>query len=128
MEKKLWVSKNPDNFLFQKSQPIKKETYFFVHFYFYIKAKWLIKILHFHFKWIDQIFYEIIANLFTHSFLSASFTHLNPSNSLRSKYQTQRLHQNSNHCNFFPINFKNIFEKKELSVYIERKKNSIKIN
>ena len=31
-----------------------------------------------YFKWIDQIVYEIIANLFTHSFLSGSFTHLNP--------------------------------------------------
>ena len=37
-----------------------------------------------YFKSIDEIVYEIIANLFTHSFfLSVSFTHLNPSNSLR---------------------------------------------
>ena len=75
-----------------------------------------------YFKSIDQIVYEIISNLFTHSFFSVSFTHLNPSNSLRSNYQTHRLHQNSNHCNFFPINFKNMFAKKELSVYIERKR------
>ena len=75
-----------------------------------------------YFKRIDQIVYEIIANLFTHSFLSASFTYLNPSNYFRSKYQTHRLHQNSNHCNFFPINFKNMFAKKELSVNIERKR------
>ena len=47
-----------------------------------------------YFKSINQIVYEIIANLFTHSFLSVSFTHLNPSNSLRSKYQTHRLNQN----------------------------------
>ena len=47
------------------------------------------------FKWIDQIVYEIIANLFTHSFLSASFTHLNPSNSLQSNHQkTHSLTQN----------------------------------
>ena len=75
-----------------------------------------------YFKCIDQIVYEIFANLFTHSFLSAYFTHLNPSNYLRSNYQTHRSHQNSNHCNFFPIKFKNIFAKKELSIYIERKR------
>ena len=46
-KKKLWISKNPENGLFKKSQPIKKETYFFVLFCFYIKAKWLIKNLHF---------------------------------------------------------------------------------
>ena len=61
-----------------------------------------------YFKSINQIVYEIIANLFTHSFLSVSFTHLNPSNSLTSNYQTHRLHQNSDHCSFFPINFKNV--------------------
>ena len=71
-----------------------------------------------YFKRIDQIVYEIIANLFTHSFLSVSFTHLNPSNSLPTKYQTHRLHQNSNHCNFFRINFKNMFATNKLSVYI----------
>ena len=31
----------------KKSQTIKKETYFFVNFCFYIKIKWLIKKLHF---------------------------------------------------------------------------------
>ena len=46
-----------------------------------------------YFKWIDGIVCEINAKLFTHSFLSASFTHLN-----------------------------HIFAKKELSVYIERKR------
>ena len=54
-----------------------------------------------YFKSIDQIVYEIIANLFTHSFLLVSFTNLNPFNSLWSNYQTHCLHQNSNHCNFF---------------------------
>ena len=44
----------------------------------------------FYFKGIDNIVYEIIANIFTNSFLSASFTHLNPSNSLRSNDQTHR--------------------------------------
>ena len=38
-----------------------------------------------YFKRFDQIVYEIIANLFTHSFLSVSFTHLNSSNSLPSR-------------------------------------------
>ena len=65
-----------------------------------------------YFKSIDQIVYEIIANLFTHSFLSVSFTHLNPSNSLRSNYQTHRLHQNSNHCNFFVLILKTCLQKK----------------
>ena len=45
VEKKLWGSKNPENILFKKSQPIKKETYFF--FFFHIKTKLLIKNLHF---------------------------------------------------------------------------------
>ena len=75
-----------------------------------------------YFKRFDQIVHEIIANLFTHSFLSVSFTHLNPSNSLQLNYQTHRLHQNSNHCNFFPIKIKNMFAKNKLSVYIERKR------
>ena len=52
--------------------------------------------------------------LYTHSFSSASFTHLNPSNSLWSNYQMHCLHQNSNHCKFFPINFKNMFAKKRI--------------
>ena len=56
---------------------------------------------------------------------SASFTNLNPSNYLRSDYQKHCSHQNSNHCNFFPINFKNMFAKKELSVYIYREKKNI---
>ena len=30
--KKLWVSKNPEKGLFKKSQPIKKDTYFFILF------------------------------------------------------------------------------------------------
>ena len=36
-EKKLWGSKNPENGLFQKSHPIKKETYFFVLFLFLLQ-------------------------------------------------------------------------------------------
>ena len=40
-KKKLWGSKNPENDMFKKSQPIKKETFFF---FFYLKAKWLKKI------------------------------------------------------------------------------------
>jgi hypothetical protein len=39
--------KNPENWLFKKSQPIKKETYFFFFFFFYIKTKWHIENLHF---------------------------------------------------------------------------------
>ena len=46
-----------------------------------------------YFKWIYQIVYEIIANLFTHL----------------------------NHCNFFSINFKKMVAKKVSSVYVERK-------
>ena len=45
--KKLWGSENPENGLFKKSQPIKKETYFFVLFCYFIKAKWLKKKLHY---------------------------------------------------------------------------------
>ena len=32
--KKIWGSKNPENGFFKKSQPIKKETYFCVLFWF----------------------------------------------------------------------------------------------
>jgi hypothetical protein len=40
VEKKLWGSKNPGNGLFKKSQPLKKETYFYIFlFCFYIKTK-----------------------------------------------------------------------------------------
>ena len=65
--------------------------------------------------------YEIITNIFAQSFMSASLTHVCPSNSLRSNYQTHRLHK-IQITNFFPISFKNMFSKKELSVYIERKR------
>ena len=47
IEKKLWSSKNPEKRLVKKSQPIKKETYFYDLFLFYIKTIWLIKNLHF---------------------------------------------------------------------------------
>ena len=36
---KLWGSKNPENGLFQKSRPIKKDTYFFVLFLFLLQDK-----------------------------------------------------------------------------------------
>ena len=77
-----------------------------------------------YFQWIDQIVNEIITNIFTQLFISASLAHLCPSNSLWSNYQTHRL-QKIQITNFFPINFKNMFAKKELSVYIERKEYSI---
>ena len=76
-----------------------------------------------YFKRFDQIVYEIIANLFTHSFLSVSFTHLNPSNSL-SQIIKRTAYTKSNHCNFFPINFKNMFTKKQI-VFIYREKKNI---
>ena len=40
-----WGSKNPENGLFKKSQPIKKEILFFILFCFY--KQWLIKKFHF---------------------------------------------------------------------------------
>ena len=67
-------------------------------------------------KWIDQIVYEIIANLFTHSFLSASLLILIPL-ILFGKIVKRTAHTNSNHYNLFHINYKNMFVKKELSVY-----------
>ena len=60
----------------------------------------------FYFKSIDQIVYEIIANLFTHSFLSVCFTHLNPSNSLRSNYQTAPLTPKFKSLTFFLLTLK----------------------
>ena len=42
---------------------------------------------------LDQIIYEINTSIFTHSFKTASFTHLCPSNSLLSNYQTHRKHK-----------------------------------
>ena len=53
--------------------------------------------------------------------MPASLTHLCPSNSLWSNYQTHRLHK-IQITNFFPFNFKNMFAKKEMAVYIERKR------
>ena len=48
LEKKLWGYKNPEMACSKKvSLGIKKGTYFFVLFCLYIKAKWLIKNLHF---------------------------------------------------------------------------------
>ena len=48
-----------------------------------------------YFTWIDQIDYEIIINLFTQSFMSASLTQLCPSKSnfLRSNYPKHRFHK-----------------------------------
>ena len=37
LEKKLWGSKNSENGLFQKSHPIKKDTYFFILFLFLLQ-------------------------------------------------------------------------------------------
>ena len=54
--------------------------------------------------------------------MSASLTHLCLSNSLLSNYQTHRLHRIQITVTFFSINFKNMFAKKELSVYMERKR------
>ena len=54
---------------------------------------------------IDQIVYEIITNSFTQPQISLNFIPLIK----LSKMQTS---QNSFHCNFFSINFKNMFEKK----------------
>ena len=48
VEKKLLGSKNPEKGLFKKSQPIKKETYFF--FFFVLKTKWLITKFALYFK------------------------------------------------------------------------------
>jgi hypothetical protein len=62
--------------------------------------------------------------------MSASLTHLCPSNSLGSNYQTHPLHKIQITVTFFPIDFLNMFEKKELSVHIYRDKKNIalKIN
>ena len=79
-----------------------------------------------YFKWIDQIVYEIIANLFTHSFLSASFTHLNPFNSLPSNYQTHCFHNISNHGNCFLLILKACLQKKNCLYIYREKEYSIK--
>ena len=76
-----------------------------------------------YFKLIDQIVYEIIANLFIHSFLSASFTYLNPPNYLWSNYQAHRSHQNSNHCTFFLLILKTFLQKKRIVRIYREKKN-----
>ena len=77
-----------------------------------------------YFKRIDQIVYEIIANLFTHSFLSASFTRLNPSNSLRSKYQRHCLQKIQIKVTFFLLILKTYLQKTNCLyiLYIERKR------
>ena len=64
--------------------------------------------------------YEIITNLFTQSFmLSPSLTHLCPSNSLRSSYQTHRFNK-IQITKLFPINFKYMFTK-IVCLYREKK-------
>ena len=73
-----------------------------------------------YFKWIDQIVHEIITNSLTQSFMSASLSHLCPSNSLQSSYQMHHFHKIKIFVTFF-LNSKNMFAKKELSLYIERK-------
>ena len=52
--------------------------------------------------------------------MSASLTHLCPSNSLRSNYQTYRLHKIQITITCFLLILKTCLKKKELSVYIER--------
>ena len=54
--------------------------------------------------------------------MSASLTHIRPSNSLRSNYQTNRLHKIQISVTFFILISKKCLQKKELSVYIERKR------
>ena len=63
-----------------------------------------------------QIFYKIIANLFTQPFILASFTHLNPSNSPRSNYQTYRLHKIEITVTFFLLILKICLQKKFLYI------------
>ena len=48
------------------------------------------------------------------------FTNLNPSNYIRSNYQSHRLHK-IKITNFFPINFKNMFAKGIVCIYREKK-------
>ena len=74
-----------------------------------------------YFKRIDLIFYEIIANLFTQPFVSASFTHLNPSNLLRSNYQTHRLTKIQITVTFFLLILKICLQKKNC-LYIWRER------
>ena len=67
-----------------------------------------------HFKRIDKIFYEIISNLFTQPFF---YSCLNPSNSLRSNYQTDRLHRVQITVTFFLLILKTCLLKKN-NLYI----------
>ena len=76
-----------------------------------------------YFKRNDQIVYEIITNTFTQSFMSASLTHLCPSNSLWSNYQTHRLHKIQIIVTIFLLIFKIFLQKKNcLYIYRERKR------
>ena len=54
--------------------------------------------------------------------MPASLTQLCPSNSLWSSYQTHRVHKIQITVTFLLLILKNMFAKKELSVYIERKR------
>ena len=74
-----------------------------------------------YFKLIDQIVYEIITNIFTQSFMLASLTHLCPSNSLRSNYQTHRLHKIQITVTFFLLILKLVCKKRIVCVYKEKK-------
>ena len=78
------------------------------------------------FTLIDQKVYEIITNQFTPIPVAAPLTHFCASNLSFLVFTDTPILQISFHYNFFSIDFKIMFAKKELSVYIE-KKNIVKI-
>ena len=74
------------------------------------------------FTLIDQIVYEIITNQFTPIPVAATLTHFCASNLSLQVITDTPILKFQFHYNFFSIDFKNMFAKKELSVYIERKR------
>ena len=70
----------------------------------------------------DQIIYEIITNQFTPIPVAAPLTHFCAPNLSFQVITEAPLLQISFHYNFLSLNFKNMFAKKELYVYMERKR------
>ena len=99
--------------MFKIRSAYQKREISFCFYCFYIKTKKFAL----YFKWIEQVVYDIITNKFTQSFMSASLTHHCPSYFSLVKLSNTPLTQNSNHYNFFLIDFKHMFAER-ISVYI----------
>ena len=75
-----------------------------------------------YFNWIDQIVYEIITNQLKPFPVAVLLAHVCSTNLSLYVMTHVPIFQTSFRYNFFSIDFKNMFAKNELSVYIERER------